>query len=220
MSQVKSGVRTLIFGRANFRLLKELLDEIYYKAVFTDKGVEQSQMLFKGAFLRAQELSVYQYGRTGRRGQKPPWFSRNLLVKRREEKNVSPGNRDAVHICTDGIRKAKGQMELHLMRAIGKTTGRGSIGALVRGDRPRRVPLLINKLLLEQIWRRLRYSMSSLLQFSLAARVIFLTSTDVLVGYWGSACVFTSLSLMIGLSCNKHLWGSPEANWTHCCCLI
>ena len=32
------GVRTLNFRRANFRLLKELLDEIPRETVFTDRG--------------------------------------------------------------------------------------------------------------------------------------------------------------------------------------
>ena len=35
----KSGVRTLKFRRANFRLCKELLDEISWEEVLRDKGV-------------------------------------------------------------------------------------------------------------------------------------------------------------------------------------
>lgn len=42
MDLAKSRVRTLTFGRANFRLFKELLGEISWKAVLRDKGVGES----------------------------------------------------------------------------------------------------------------------------------------------------------------------------------
>ena len=54
----KSGARTLNFGGANLRLLKELLDEISWEAVLRDKGVEERWLLFMDAFLKAQELPV------------------------------------------------------------------------------------------------------------------------------------------------------------------
>ena len=37
--------------RANFNLFKELLDETSWEAVLRDKGVDQSKLLFKDAFL-------------------------------------------------------------------------------------------------------------------------------------------------------------------------
>ena len=49
MDPANCWVRTLTFGRANFRLFKELLDEISWKAVLGDKGVEESWLLFKDA---------------------------------------------------------------------------------------------------------------------------------------------------------------------------
>ena len=55
---VKSGVKTLNFGRANFKLFKELLAKISSDVVPKDKDVEESWLLFQDAFLRAQELSV------------------------------------------------------------------------------------------------------------------------------------------------------------------
>jgi len=58
MGLAKSGIRTLKFGRVNFRLFKELLAKISWDAVLKDKDVEESWLLFKDAFLRAQELSV------------------------------------------------------------------------------------------------------------------------------------------------------------------
>jgi len=53
MILAKSGVRTLNFRRANFRLFKELLDEIPWETVLRDKGMKQRWQLFKDIFLRA-----------------------------------------------------------------------------------------------------------------------------------------------------------------------
>jgi len=50
----KSGVKTLNFGRANFKLFKELLAKISSDVVPKDKDVEESWLLFQDAFLRAQ----------------------------------------------------------------------------------------------------------------------------------------------------------------------
>jgi len=68
----KSGVRTLNFGRVIFRLFKELLDEIW-EAVLRGKGVEESWLLFKNAFLRAKELSVPQKRGGGRQETSMAW---------------------------------------------------------------------------------------------------------------------------------------------------
>jgi len=44
--------------RVNFRLFKELLDEISWEEDLRDKGVEERWLLFMDAFLKAQELPV------------------------------------------------------------------------------------------------------------------------------------------------------------------
>ena len=72
MGLAKSGVRTLNFGRVIFRLFKELLDEIW-EAVLRGKGVEESWLLFKDAFLRAKELSVPQKRGGGRQETSMAW---------------------------------------------------------------------------------------------------------------------------------------------------
>jgi len=46
-----------------------------------DKGVEQSWLLFKDAFLRVQELSVPQYKKPGIGSKKPPWLNKDIVVK-------------------------------------------------------------------------------------------------------------------------------------------
>jgi len=67
----KSGIRNLNFGRANFRLFKALLAEISWDSVLRDKDVEESWPLFKGAFLKAQELSIPLNKKAGKGGRKP-----------------------------------------------------------------------------------------------------------------------------------------------------
>jgi len=66
----KSGVRTLNSGRVNFRLFKELLDEISWETVLRDKGVEESRLFFKDTILRAQEISIPQNKKVGKGGRK------------------------------------------------------------------------------------------------------------------------------------------------------
>lgn len=46
-------------GTPNFRLFKEVLNEIPWETVLRDKGAEQKWQLLKDAFLKAQELSVF-----------------------------------------------------------------------------------------------------------------------------------------------------------------
>jgi len=70
VSLAKSGVRTLNFRRDNFKLFKELLAQIPWDAVPKDKDVEESWLLFKDAFLKAQELSVPLNKKVGRGGRK------------------------------------------------------------------------------------------------------------------------------------------------------
>ena len=77
----KSGVRTLNFGRANFKLFKELLAKIPWDAVLKDKDVEESWLLFKDAFLRAQELSIPLNKKVSRGGRKLAWLLGILTAK-------------------------------------------------------------------------------------------------------------------------------------------
>ncbi|KFZ66869.1 hypothetical protein N338_11098, partial [Podiceps cristatus] len=124
----KSGIRILNFRRANFRLFKELLAEISWEVVLRDRNAEEGWLLFKDAFLRAQELSVPLKKKVGRRGRKPAWLGKDLLAKLREKKVkykvwkqgclAWKEYRDAGRNCRNGIRKAKAQMELNLARDV------------------------------------------------------------------------------------------------------
>jgi len=75
MGLVKSGVRTLNFGRAYFRLFEESLDEITWEALLRDKGIEASSLLFKMSFREHKNCPR----KEGRR-----------LVQPGEEKTVRP----------------------------------------------------------------------------------------------------------------------------------
>lgn len=66
---VEGGVRTLN-SRANFRLFKELLDEIPWEAVLRDKETEHICQLFKDTFLQTQELSTPQHKKSSTGGRK------------------------------------------------------------------------------------------------------------------------------------------------------
>ena len=125
---VKRCVRTQNFGRANFKLFNGLLAEIPWDAVFKNKNVEESWLFFKDAFLRAQELSVPLNKKAGRGGRKTVWLGKDLLRVLRAKKGAyklwKQGRvtceeyRDAVRTCRCGIRKAKAQAELNLVRDV------------------------------------------------------------------------------------------------------
>jgi len=56
----ESEVRTQNSRRANFSLFKELLEKLFWEVLLRDKGVEESWIQFKDAFLRTQRLSIAQ----------------------------------------------------------------------------------------------------------------------------------------------------------------
>ena len=70
----KGGVRTLNFGRANFKLFNGSLAMIPWNAVIKDKDVEESWPLFKDALLKAREVSIPLNRKVGRRDRKPAWL--------------------------------------------------------------------------------------------------------------------------------------------------
>jgi len=67
-SQVKSEVRTLNFRNVNFQLFKQLVNRSLWETALRGKGAEQSWQIFKGAFQRAQELSIPRLRNQGRKG--------------------------------------------------------------------------------------------------------------------------------------------------------
>ena len=124
----KSGVRTLNFGRANFKLFNGLLAKIPWDAVLKEKDVEESWLLFQDALLKAQEVSIPLNKKVGRRDRKVAWLGKDLLGTLRAKKGAyklwKQGRvtweeyRDAVRACRRRMRKAKAQVELNLVRDV------------------------------------------------------------------------------------------------------
>ena len=112
--QLKSRVRTLNFRRANFQLVKELVDGTPWETALRDKGAEQSWQIFENIFLRAQDLSIPMCKKSGKEGRRSAWLSEDLLKCKKEmHRQWNQGHvsweeyRDAAWMCRDGIRKAK-----------------------------------------------------------------------------------------------------------------
>ena len=107
-----------------------------------------SRLLFKDAFLRAQELSVPLNKKASRGGRKLAWLIKELLgilrVKKGACKLWKQGcvtweeYRDAVRTCRRRIRKAKAQIELNLARDV-KNNKKTYYRYIGRRDRPKRV---------------------------------------------------------------------------------
>ena len=107
MGQAKSKVRTLNCKIANFQLFKELINRTPWKTALRDKGAEQSWQTFKDAIHKVQELSVPRCKKSGTKGKRPAWLSRDLLVKLKGKKEThrewKEGQvswyRDAARLC-------------------------------------------------------------------------------------------------------------------------
>ena len=128
MGLAKIGVRILNFGRTNFNLYKELLAKISWDTVLKDKDVEKSWLLFKDAFLRAQELPVPLNKKAGRGGTKLAWLRKDLLGKLKAKKGAYKlwkqwhvtweEYKDAVWTYRRATRKTKAQAELNFARDV------------------------------------------------------------------------------------------------------
>ncbi|KFO70779.1 hypothetical protein N303_15360, partial [Cuculus canorus] len=128
IGQMRSIVRTLNFRKADFQLFKELLGRTAWDMILQDKGEKHSWEIFKEAFHRAQESSVPVCRKSGRKGKRLTWLSRELLVKLKKKKvlhrQCEQGQvtwdmyRDAAQLCRDEVRKAKVQLELNLAREV------------------------------------------------------------------------------------------------------
>ena len=91
-------------------------------------GTEQSWQLLKYTLLWVQELAILQQKKSSRGDGLPVWMRKDLQLKLREKREMYRKRkqgcvaweeyRDAVRICRDRVRKAKGQMELNLTRDV------------------------------------------------------------------------------------------------------
>jgi len=126
MGKARSIVRTLNFRKANFQFFKALVSKTPWEIVLRDRGAEQSWQFCKDAFHRAQELSIPGCKKSGKKGNRLAWLCRDLLVKLKSKRELhsqwKQGQisckeyKDAVQLCTEGVRRAKAQLELNLAR--------------------------------------------------------------------------------------------------------
>ena len=79
MGQAKSKVWTLNFRKADFQLLKELVNRTPWETAVRDRGAEQSWQIFKDTFHRVQELSIPRCKKLGKEGKRPGWQGETCL---------------------------------------------------------------------------------------------------------------------------------------------
>ncbi|GAB0201721.1 mitochondrial enolase superfamily member 1 [Grus japonensis] len=112
------------FLRADFGLLRTLVERRPWETVLKGKGVQEGWALFKKEVFKAQEQSVPVCRKTKRRGRRLAWLKRELLLGLREKRRVyhswkkqqatQEEYRDLVRSCRDKSRKAKAQLQLNL----------------------------------------------------------------------------------------------------------
>lgn len=66
--------------------IKELLDEVFWDTVLRDIGMEKRWQLFKDIFLRGQDFSIPQHGKSSRGGKKTARLNKDLMVRLKEKK--------------------------------------------------------------------------------------------------------------------------------------
>ncbi|KGL78095.1 hypothetical protein N309_02912, partial [Tinamus guttatus] len=121
-------IATLDFKRANFDLFRELLGGIPWARVLEGKEVQESWLLFKHHFLRAQDWCIPIRKKLGKAGRRPAWMGKELLGKLNKKKSTyimwKKGQatweeyRNIVRECRDAMRKAKARLELELVRDV------------------------------------------------------------------------------------------------------
>lgn len=84
----KNKIRMLSFRKAKFHLFRELINKPSWESVLRDKGVDHSWQTSKGAFLRAQELSIPWCRKSGKASKRLAWLKWDPLVKLESKKKM------------------------------------------------------------------------------------------------------------------------------------
>ncbi|PKU42878.1 adaptin ear-binding coat-associated protein 1 [Limosa lapponica baueri] len=79
---------TLDFWRPNFNLFRRLLDKIPWEDTLKDTGVQEGWTYFRKEVLKAQEQAVPMCRKTSRRGRRPAWLNRDLLLDLKNKRRV------------------------------------------------------------------------------------------------------------------------------------
>ena len=78
-SRARSRINTPDFRRVNFGLFKDLLGGIPWARPLEGRGVQESWLLFKHHFLRAQDWCLFLSKKSTKRGRRPAWMNKKLL---------------------------------------------------------------------------------------------------------------------------------------------
>ena len=123
-----SKATSMDFRRADFGLFRTLVDRVPWERVLKGKGVQAGWTLFRQEVLNIQEQAVPMCRKTNRRGRRPSWLNRELLLGLRKQRKVyhlwrkgqttQEEYRGLVRLCREEIRKAKAQLELRLATVV------------------------------------------------------------------------------------------------------
>ena len=83
-----SRVATLDFGRANFKLFRELLSSVPWESALEGLGVHECSSVFKNHLLKAQEQAIPLCLKSSKRVRRPAWLNRELLVELKRKKKL------------------------------------------------------------------------------------------------------------------------------------
>ena len=104
LAEARRGVSrtaTLDFRRADFGLLRRLVDRVPWEAALKGKGVQEGWTFVKEEDLKAQERAVPRCGKTSRRGRRPAWLNRELWLELGEKE-------ESLRALEEGAGKSRG----------------------------------------------------------------------------------------------------------------
>ena len=81
--EVKRGASktiTMDFWRADFGLLRKLVEGVHWEKVLKGKGVQEGWTFFREEVLKTQEQAVPMCHKTNHRGRQPDWLNRELFL--------------------------------------------------------------------------------------------------------------------------------------------
>lgn len=95
MKKVSSRVRSQNFKKANFILLRELLEGIPEESALEARGIQEYWETFRDSLLQAQEQSIHLSRKRSWHSKKPTWLSselqRELRCKKRNMRGMEKG---------------------------------------------------------------------------------------------------------------------------------
>jgi len=88
MRKKDSRVATLDFRRANLKIFRELFSRVPWEFAFGGLGVHGCWSVFKNHLLEAQEQAIPLCRKSRKRGGRPAWLNRELLVELKRKKKL------------------------------------------------------------------------------------------------------------------------------------